>query len=308
MKYGKAAAMAVFAACVGLGVWGNCAAADRGERVQLMQKQTDCAYESAGYRLRIPKAYDNLLLTETKFKDGGRLFSVSEKASVEAAKKEYADYSGAGWIFGISRVDEAELRQMLCEDMSGRTLFARDDKGGYYIFEHPTDVRYMRESPEAMQRDQEEWSRVCSWAWSSVQENFIADNPTLMPMRADNSNIGIYLANISYRPEMKCSLSRKGKTAYSVDGIRARSFAEKLFYGNSFEMVKESRNLGDDYIKLSLPEENTDLYFFRDEGENYVLEKRAGLENNLYKAIPVEEHADALIVMQEWYEAMAEGK
>ena len=305
MKYGRMAAAASLAACVLLGSWGSCEAVDKAAAETVQHVQADCSYEHDGYRLRMPQEFDKLLLTETKFQEGNRLFSVSEKASIAAAQKEYADYSGAGWLFAISKVSEAELQQMLCEDMSGRTLFARDDKGSYYIFEHPTDVRYMRETPATMQRDQEQWSHLCAWAWSSVRKDFIEDNPGLSPMTADNSNIGIYLANVSYRPDMKYSLGKKDGAALPGEGVRALPFGEKLIYGNTYEMVKGNMHPRGDYVKLSLPKENTELYFFRRKGENYVLEKRKGLHNNLYKAIPVEEHAEAMTVMQEWYDTVA---
>ncbi len=305
MKYGKMATAASLAACVLMGSWGGCEAAVKAAAETVQQVQGDCSYEHDGYRLRMPQEFDKLLLTETKFQEGNRLFSASEKASIAAAQKEYADYSGAGWLFAISKVSEAELQQMLCEDMSGRTLFARDDKGSYYIFEHPTDVRYMRETSAAMQRDQEQWSHLCAWAWSSVRKDFIEDNPGLSSMTADNSNIGIYLANVSYRPDMKYSLGKKDGAALPGEGVRALPFGEKLIYGNTYEMVKGNMHPRGDYVKLSLPKENTELYFFRRKGETYVLEKRKGLHNKLYKAIPVEEHAEAMTVMQEWYDAVA---
>ena len=61
-------------------------------------------YENDGLKLMIPLEYDELLITETPQDDrGARLFSVSEKASVEAAKATGMDYEGAGWLFSIER-------------------------------------------------------------------------------------------------------------------------------------------------------------------------------------------------------------
>ena len=51
--------------------------------------------------------------------------------------------------------------------------------------------------------------------------------------------------------------------------------------------------------------DKTELYFFQRKGATYVLEKREGQQSNLYKAMPVEEHAEALSVMQEWYDTAA---
>ena len=54
-------------------------------------------YENDGLKLLIPLEYDALLITETPEAEGeGKLFSVSEKASVEAAKAAGMDYDGVG--------------------------------------------------------------------------------------------------------------------------------------------------------------------------------------------------------------------
>ena len=51
--------------------------------------------ENDGLKLPIPLEYDELLITETPQDDTGvQLFSVSEKASVEAAKAAGMDYEG----------------------------------------------------------------------------------------------------------------------------------------------------------------------------------------------------------------------
>ena len=127
-------------------------------------------YENDGLKLMIPLEYDELLITETPQDDrGARLFSVSEKASVEAAKATGMDYEGAGWLFSIERIDEATLRDLLCNtDLSGTEVFARDDLGRYYLYRHPTDVRYVRGNNDAMAADQGTWNALNEWAWSSL--------------------------------------------------------------------------------------------------------------------------------------------
>ena len=89
MKYGKMATAASLAACVFMGSWGGCEAAVKAaaENVQFYQGQGPCVFEHAEYRLRLPQKYAKLLLTQTKFQDGKRLFSVAEKASVAASHK-----------------------------------------------------------------------------------------------------------------------------------------------------------------------------------------------------------------------------
>ena len=63
-----------------------------------------------GLQLTIPAEYADLVLAEVAV--GDMLFSVSEKASVEAAQAfgEPAD-SGAGWLFGIRRISDFHAPQ-----------------------------------------------------------------------------------------------------------------------------------------------------------------------------------------------------
>lgn len=261
-------------------------------------------YQNEGLKLRIPRAYDGLLLTEALHDAEGDLFSVSERASVEAARKAYpGEFRGAGWLFSIGRVSEDRLHELLRGDMSGAELFATDGKGTYYIYYHPTDVRYMRDTPEAMQRDQEQWSKLNAWAWGKVRQNFIKDNG-LNAISADNSSVGICLAQILYVPGTKFALAKNDETPRQGVQSLARSYGERLLYGNTFEMINEHKPLKGDKVTLFLPEQKTRLEFYRDKlGHDYVLEKRPNLKDILYKAVPVEEHAAALPIMEEWLQA-----
>ena len=264
------------------------------------------SYENKGLRLRIPRDYDGLLLVEKLQDAEGDIFSVSERASVEAARKAYpGEFRGAGWLFAIGRVSEERLHDLLRGDMSGAELFAADGKGNYYMYYHPTDVRYMRETPEAMQRDQEQWSRLNAWAWEKVRQDFIKAN-SLSPLSADNSSVGMCLAQILYVPGTKFTLAKNAEKPLQGEQSLACSYGEKLLYGNSFEMINERKLPQGDKFILSLPEEKLKLEFFRDkQGYDYVLEQRPGLRDNLYKAVPAEEHAAALPILEEWLQAEA---
>ncbi|SHK44822.1 hypothetical protein SAMN05216582_104106 [Selenomonas ruminantium] len=134
-------------------------------------------YENQGLKLEIPAAYDQRLITETTSKEEGILFAVYEKASVEAGKKDYPADSGIGWLFSIGYVSKEKMQELLRDDIPGAEFFAQDDKGHYYIFYHPTDVRYMRKSVKAMKRDQKQWQELCEWAYSQVRESFLKNNP-----------------------------------------------------------------------------------------------------------------------------------
>ena len=298
MTYRRLTATAI-AACAFFIPWGSCAAADGSTApASYAASCEDQIYRQDGLCLRIPRDYEPLLLTKVGTRQ--QLFSVAELASIEAAKKEYTDYEGAGWLFGIGKVSAQELHEMLCEDMSGRKLFAQDDAGNYYIFYHPTDVRYMRETPAAMHRDQEIWSQLCAWAWNDVPQHFIADNE-LISITADNSSVGIRLAQVIYKPENSYTLAVKGKQAKTGNLEQTTPFVNILLYGNSYEMVQEKKKPQGEYTTLTLPTQKTSLIFFQSEGSTYVLERQRGQAEYLYKSIPIEEHAEALTVTLDWY-------
>ena len=72
-----------------------------------------------GMKLTVPAEYSSLVVYDTpQDSPDGVLFSVYEKASVEAAKAQALEYDGAGWLFDIRRISEDELHEMLCYDMS----------------------------------------------------------------------------------------------------------------------------------------------------------------------------------------------
>ena len=100
----------------------------------------------------------------------GELFSVSETASIKAAEATGQYTAGAGWLFSISRVTEEQLHQMLCYLMFGSEVFGRDEDGMYYLFEHPTDVRIVRESYDNMDADMAIWSELNQWAWQEKEK------------------------------------------------------------------------------------------------------------------------------------------
>ena len=105
---------------------------------------------NGGYTLNIPDKYEDLLVVEKSENDeNAMLFTVSEKESIEAAKKQGYGDSGAGWLFSIGKVTEKEGHEMLCVDMSGADIFAKDAEGNYFVFYHPTDVRMVREDYSA---------------------------------------------------------------------------------------------------------------------------------------------------------------
>ena len=101
----------------------------------------EVTYENGGVKLLVPTEYDTLVSTDTPHNDpDGVIFSVTELAAYEAATAQGLDLDNAGWLFDIRLVDEDTLHELLCYDMSGERVFARDAAGNYYLFCQPTDV------------------------------------------------------------------------------------------------------------------------------------------------------------------------
>ena len=203
---------------------------------------------------------------------------------MEAAQKAGETESGAGWIFSLGRLTAEQLHEKLRHDMSGAELIAKDSEGGYYIYYHPTDVRYVRESQEDMVRDQRQWTKLNAWGWDYVHGDFIRDNG-LTPVTADNSNIGIYLANFIYGQPEAYTLGKNGEAPSTADGFSPLPYVEKLLYGASYRSAKDIQMRKFKYYTLVLPREGVRLDFFTGkDGENYVQEVHEGWTNYLYHA------------------------
>ena len=308
MRYGKAAAVALMTFALAC-PWGGFEGVGEvglsyAEAAEANAERQAKFYEAEGWRLRVPAGIAKEVQVECG--TGNKIFSVSETASLRAAQKSGDDYPGAGWLFAIGKVSEGELYEMLCEDMSGRELFAKDGQGGYYIFYHPTDVRYVRQTPEEMQRDQEAWSRLTVWAYKKVRADFVKDNPGLTALEADNSAVGIQLAQILYRGA-KYTLGRTGEEPIDNKGFHSMSYAEAILYGNSFRMVKKVK-LPKNYYTLYLPETQETLTFFKRRGECYVRESRPGAEDIFYQALPWKQKEDPVLQIAEWRLALEAAK
>lgn len=147
-------------------------------------------YTSEGYRLEVPNKYKDALLTTTIYdKYEGVLFSVSEKKSVEESRAAGMNYDGMGWLFSIGKVNENQLNEMLCYDMSGVEIFAKDISGMYYVYRHPTDVRYHRSTIEEMKEDQAKWTELVQWGYKDVRDEFVKNNPGLVSVTFNNDEV-----------------------------------------------------------------------------------------------------------------------
>ena len=136
-------------------------------------EETGKAYTHDGLKLTIPTEYADLLVVNTERDDV--LFSVSEKASIEAANAMGEDTQGAGWLFSISTVSK-EMRDEMVGHLLNDDIFAKDENDVYYVFSPATDVTLVREQFDNMEEDMKQWTALTEWAWNSARDVFIEEN------------------------------------------------------------------------------------------------------------------------------------
>lgn len=308
------AALLAMAMTLSLAACGKKEAAQGGETNAAPTEQTVESgiktYENGGLTLSVPAEYDALLQVETPTE--GAFFKVSELKSVETAKKlgESTDY--AGWIFSITAVDEAELHALLCGDMSGAQVFARDNYGNCYLYEHPTDVSIVREDYSVIgdetSEDWQNWSSLHEWA-STVRREFLIDNQNeLAPFERGNSMLDICLARAAYQSDAAYQLSTTEHGPYMGESSIAAGYAEQLMSGNgvSYELVDASETPDGEYVVFSFPDDGVRFDFFRAEGkENYVRAVWSDYEE-LWLAHFADDTLKASDIMQAWYQELVD--
>ena len=265
-------------------------------------------YENGGLKLLVPLEYDEQLQIDMpENAEDGIFFTVAEKASIEAAKAQGYDADGAGALFSIGKINEARMIELILNtDLSGTEIFAQDAYGDYYVYYHPTDVRYFREDNDAMVRDQDIWSALNEWAYGTVRNSMLEENPQLMPMQIGTTDLDLYLARIAYVPGATYTLAslEYGSVEPKAGEFDAAPFVERLMNGVKYEYVDEEAPDGE-YIVLSFPEEGTRFDFFLMEGkENYIREVHEGSDfETAYRATFDDASINATEVMREWYYA-----
>lgn len=259
---------------------------------------------NGGYTLNIPDEYKDLLVVETPENDeNAMLFTVSEKESIEAAKKQGSDDNGAGWLFSIGKVTEAEGHEMLCVDMSGADIFAKDADGNYFVLYHPTDVRMVREDYSAPDVAKN-WTMLNEWA-STVKDSFVADNAGLTADKHGNTVLDVYLSRLMYRDNENYTVSTLEHGPMEPKGVKAADYVAPLTRGVEYVIVDEEAPDGE-YVVLSFPEDDIRFDFFLSSGkENYIRQVWSNEQNEmLYKAVFADENVKATDVMHDLYNDM----
>ena len=254
-------------------------------------------YENGGLSLEVKPKYNNLITVELPENEpDGILFYVRETASMEADSSD-----GAGWLFSIGKVSEARVRELLCVDMSGMEVFAKDGQGNYYIYYHPTDVRYARATAEEMARDQAQWTMLCEWARNVPGE--LIRSCGLESKSYNNSVVDIYLARAAWMKDVNATLSTTEFGPVALQGVDGTPYAEFAMH-SYFDFAESDKAPDGEYVVLSFPDDNVRLDFFFAPG-NYVRVVTEDKET-LYHALWFDDAISSAEVMQGWYYAVAE--
>ncbi len=256
-------------------------------------------YENGGLYLEIKPKYNSFVTVETPENDAdGILFAVSETASLEAVS-----YEGAGWLFSIGKVDEDRLHEMLCGDMFGAYVFAKDDDGNYYICYTPTDVRYERATAEEMDRDIGQWAMLCDWAEDAAYE-MCDKNAQLENFYRGNTELDIYVARAAYEEGTNYTVSTTEFGPVSAENFDAAPYAEAILGAGFYETERDEAPDGE-YVVLNFPDEDVRLDFFFAEGN--LVRKVSGDYETFYETwLCYDDDVDYVDIMQGWYYALAE--
>ena len=270
-----------------------------------------------GIRFEIPEEISDLVTVETEGLDENELVSVYETASIEAAEAMGKDYDGAGWIFSIVTVPKDRLKEMRCEDMFGLNIFAEDDDI-YYGYNHPTDVRLVRESDEEMTEAREPWIKINEWAAQEVRQEILANNPELDEETYTNTDLDIFLARAAYQPGTEYELRALdfGPDALDPTTLDEDDYIEELAEDFTYEILPDAEAPDGEYyvIAFNPGDDETRFDFFKDpENQNLIRQvmKIGDKEHEtFYMANPKEEDdADKTTtgIVAAWCEAIANG-
>ena len=260
------------------------------------------------YSIPIPQEYYERLYYAYYGVDGEEtgdelLLIVSEGASTDAAEAMGEEVTEEiGELFRIIRINEERLHELLCGDMSGIEVFAKDAEGKYYLFCTPTDVRYVRETNEKMQEDIEEWTELNKWVRGELVNEILKKNSTLTPVSFSNTMLDMYLARIAYAKDVKYTVSAMQYGSLEPGNFDGTKYAEYLLGGN-FAEAENTKAPDGEYVVLNFPDEGARYDFFIAD-RNLVREVRGDYET-IYKRV-FKGSVTNTEAMEGWYLTIAE--
>lgn len=256
------------------------------------------------YTVPIPQEYfERLYYVVTALADDedGTLLTVSERASQDAAEAMGEEIDGQGELFQIVRVSEENLHTMMAGDMSGQRVFAKDFDGNYYIFQTPTDVRYVREDTDKMIADQDQWTELCEWANGNLIDDILKLNKELTPIHYTNTALDIYLARIGYTKDVNYTVSTTEFGPLKPGKVDPMPYVEYLL-GGGFVEVEDAEAPDGEYVVLNFPDEGIRFDFFTAD-KNIVREVHGDYEVIYERA--TEGRMTNTEAMEWWYDALA---
>ena len=277
------------------------------------ETDTTAQFTNEGFTLSIPNEYVDLLIVGTSHAESsGTFFSVHEKASVEAAQQMWPDdpTMGGGFLFSLARIDEGKFHQCMIGGMTGMDVFARDNEGNYYIYNHPTDVQLLRVG-DYTDADWEQWNNLCTWA--DVKPAFMADNPTLIPYERTYSDVDSILHYIAYGEGSARLHYNDGDAIYTPERADSMPYLEQLLDDVMFYPMESGEYPEGRYITLTAPEmfDYVSFDFFTDEGQqhiirqNYHFDDTTEIEPVYYVASKDGEFFPAGKIVAEWLASLA---
>ncbi len=266
-----------------------------------------------GIKFEVPEDLRDIVTVNTEGLDENTLVEAYETGSVEAAKAMNSNDDGAGWLFTITCVSEDEMKDLRCQMTEGMDIFA-EDEDIYYVFNQPTDVRYVREDSEKMEADQETWSKATEWAYGSVRSDILAGNPELEAKNYSYTALDSYLCRIAYKDDLPYEIRTLQYPDLDASTYTGKEYVEELTEDVTYEYIDEPEDTAGEYIVLAFPELDVRYDFLTNPGnENTIREVHLNDDEeeeftNFYQATFEDPEDTAIGIMQEWVDAIANGE
>ena len=261
-------------------------------------------YTNGGMTLTVPEEYADQVFVETPENDKkGTLFVVAEIKSMKIANADRYTREGAGWLFSINRLNEEEMHQLRCSGHAGYNLFAKDTDSSYYVYYHPTDVRYVRENYDDP-AEMEVWAKLNKWS-QSMRDTFISENEGLTAVKYSNTVLDSSIASVLYE-DVNYTVSSTEYGPQKPNGIKAADYIAVLGSDVIFTPVFDVETPDGEYVVLEFPDIDLRYDFFLTDGkENYIRQVWFDKEHELiYKAEFTDESVKAADVMLDFYHAI----
>ncbi len=267
--------------------------------------------EVDGVKFEIPEDIRDLVTVETDGLEKNELVKVSETASMEASKANGEDVEGAGWLFTIGTVTEKEMLDDRCSGAcDGKDFFAEDDDI-YYVFYHPTDVRFVRETTDQMEEDQADWSKVNEWANGVVRDEIVKNNPELDAKHYSYTSLDSYLCQIADDRGIVYEIHSLEYPDLDASAYKDKDFIEDLTEDVTYAYIDEPEVADGESIVLAFPENDVRYEFLLDSDQPNVIREVITTDGDetiyYYEAAFEEPDKTAAGIMKDWVNAIANG-